>query len=262
MGVVKDFEIAVDDPTTMLKVLYPNGGETLLAGSACVLRWQSSNVPRIDIEYASNGVDFVRVATGVDASTGSVEWLLPPQSASTAQARIRISGGALSDVSDAPFSVQTAAPPPARVMVNEVLANEPGTAFDEEFVELLNAGGTAAQLDGWTLSDGSVVRHVFPAGTRLEPGKALTVFAGKVGGSGTQKSSTGALGLSNGGDSVIVRSPDGVVDSVTYSKTLASSDGVSLTRSKDGEITAPFVLHTGVSSAPSSPGTRVDGSAF
>jgi hypothetical protein len=69
----------------------------------------------------------------------------------------------------------------AEVIINEIGANEPGSDTAGEFVELLNAGGTAANIGGWTLSDGSSVRHTFPAGTTLAAGKAIVVFGASSG---------------------------------------------------------------------------------
>jgi hypothetical protein len=66
----------------------------------------------------------------------------------------------------------------ARVVLNEILVNEPGSATAGEFVELVNIGDGTANLGGWTLSDRVSVRHTFAAGTTLLPGKALVVFGG------------------------------------------------------------------------------------
>ena len=67
---------------------------------------------------------------------------------------------------------------PAQVIVNEIRANEPGSNSAGEFVEIVNVGGTAANIGGWTISDGTSVRYTFAAGTTLNPGKAVVVFAG------------------------------------------------------------------------------------
>ncbi|OFX20217.1 MAG: hypothetical protein A2V77_16560 [Anaeromyxobacter sp. RBG_16_69_14] len=76
-------------------------------------------------------------------------------------------------------------------------------------------------------------------------------------------SSTGALSLANGGDSVSLRNASGaVVDSLTYSSSLASKDGVSMNRNPDATAGAGFVLHEAMSSLKSSPGTRASGVAF
>ena len=98
---------------------------------------------------------------------------------------------------------------PADVVINEICANEPGSNTAGEFVELLNAGATTANIGGWTLSDGSSVRHTFASGTSLAPGQALAVFGESSGiPSGLSNAvacSTGTLSLANGGDSVTLK---------------------------------------------------------
>jgi hypothetical protein len=49
---------------------------------------------------------------------------------------------------------------------------------------------------------------------------------------------------------------------VTYTSALSGTDGVSMNRSPDGDPAGTFVLHTALSASPSSPGTRIDGTAF
>lgn len=49
---------------------------------------------------------------------------------------------------------------------------------------------------------------------------------------------------------------------MTYTSALSGTDGVSMNRSPDGDPAGTFVLHTALSASPSSPGTRIDGTAF
>ncbi len=237
----------------------PNGGEVLAASSTQSITWSSVGVSTVDVAYAADGVTFTRVASGVPASTGTLAWVVP--SAPTTSARVRVSDaatGTLSDVSDGAFTV-TVATAAAQLIINEVLANEPGSDPAGEFVELVNVGGQAADLSGWTLSDASTVRHTFAAGSALAAGARLVVF-GKLtaapAGLTAVGASTGTLGLTNGGDSVKLADQRGAsVDAVTYAASLASVDGVSMNRSPDRTAGATFVLHTQLSSASSSPGT-------
>jgi endonuclease/exonuclease/phosphatase family metal-dependent hydrolase len=153
------------------------------------------------------------------------------------------------------------------VMINEVLANEAGSDVAGEFVELVNAGDAPANLVGWQLSDGSGLRHVFSADSTLAPGQALVVFGGESAIPGgldrAVAASSGSLGLSNGGDTItLADASSAAVDSSSYSGSLSSTDGVSMNRSVDADPDASFALHTQLASAPSSPGTRVDGSPF
>lgn len=156
---------------------------------------------------------------------------------------------------------------PARVFLNEIMANEAGSNTGAEFIELVNAGGASADLSGCTLSDATSVRHTFPQGTLLPAGGATVVFASATSiPSGTPNAaaaSTGTLNLGNSGDTVTLADNTGkIMDSFSYPSSLSSSDGVSMNRNPDASATGTFVLHTALAVASSSPGKRVNGSAF
>ncbi|XXY36801.1 lamin tail domain-containing protein [Sorangium sp. So ce260] len=156
----------------------------------------------------------------------------------------------------------------ATVIINEVLANEPGSDPAGEFVEIVNVGAGTASLAGWTISDSSSTRHTFPAGASLASFAAVVVYGNASAApdnvSGAVSASTGSLSLSNsGGDTVTLKNALGAtVSSVTYAS--AGQDGVSLNRSTDLNASASFVPHStfGGGSWSSSPGTRADGTAF
>ncbi|WP_233262264.1 lamin tail domain-containing protein [Vitiosangium sp. GDMCC 1.1324] len=157
--------------------------------------------------------------------------------------------------------------PPARLIINEILANEPGSATSGEFVELVNVGGSALDISGWTVSDATAVRHTFAAGTVLAPGKAVVVFGGASsipsGLSNAVAASTGTLNLANTSDSVTVKDTAGIsVDSFSYTSSLASADGVSMNRNPDATVGAGFALHNTVSTLTASAGKRANGTAF
>jgi endonuclease/exonuclease/phosphatase family metal-dependent hydrolase len=162
---------------------------------------------------------------------------------------------------------QWGAATPGKVIVNEILANEAGSNTAGEFIEVVNVGGSSANLSGWTLSDGGGTRHTFASGTSLAPGQAIVVFASSsaipAGLSNAVASSTGTLSLANGGDSVILKNSVGTVqDSLTYGSALSGTDGVSMNRNPDGNASGAFVLHTQLSALSRSPGTRSSGSAW
>jgi endonuclease/exonuclease/phosphatase family metal-dependent hydrolase len=155
--------------------------------------------------------------------------------------------------------------PATQMIINEIRANEPGSNTAGEFVELVNMGGTAANIGGWTISDGTAVRHTFAAGTTLNPGRAIVVFASAstipAGLSNAVAASSGGLSLNNDSDTVALRDSGGVVKtSFTYTSALAGTDGVSMNRSPEG--TGAFVLHTSISSTQSSPGVRASGAPW
>ncbi len=233
------------------------------------LSWTAStdNVGVVDynVYRSTDGATFSAVAsvtgtshadTGLAASTSY--WYRV-----TATDAANNESGASNTVSAKTGAVST----PAQVIINEILANEPGSTIAGEFVELVNLGGTAVDLGGWTVSDGVGVRHTFAAGTTLGAGKALAVFGATsgipAGLTNAVGASTGTLGLGNSGDTVTVKNAAGVtVDTFTFGSSLASTDAVSMNRGPDASATAGFVLHTTVSTLSSSAGRRVDGAAF
>lgn len=155
----------------------------------------------------------------------------------------------------------------ARVVVNEILANEPGTVTAGEFVELVNLGNQSADLGGWTLSDSAAIRHTFAPGTRLAPGRALVVFGGAsaipAGLGNAVAASTGTLALNNTTDIVSLRTATGdVIAVVAYTSDLAAQDGVSMNLSPEGIAGGRYVLHTSLSAAPASPGVRSNGAPW
>jgi endonuclease/exonuclease/phosphatase family metal-dependent hydrolase len=253
--------------TPAITVTSPNGGESWTVGSSHPITWTSANVANVKLEYSSDaGATWSTIAASLPASPASYAWTVPSTTTTSALVRVSDLASTTSDVSNATFSVTSVPTGPAKLIVNEIMANEPGSATAGEYVEIVNVGGTAQSIAGWTLSDATAVRHTFAAGTTLQPGKAIVVFGGASGiPAGTPNaiaSSTGTLNLANGGDSVILKNGTTVVDSYTYAAALASQDGVSMNRKPDLTAGAAFVLHNTISTLKGSPGKKVDGTSF
>ena len=251
--------------TPSVTVTSPNGGESWAGGSSHAVTWTSSNVTNVKLDYSLDGGATWTLITGsTSASTGSYTWTVPSSASTNAKVRVSDTGSSASDASNAAFTITTASP--AKVIINEILANEPGSDTNGEFVELVNVGGTAISIAGWTISDATGVRHTFAAGTTLDAGKAIVVFAGAgaipAGLANAVAASTGLLSLANGGDSVILKNGTTTIDSFAYSSSLAGTDGVSMNRSPDASATGSWVLHTTLGTLSSSPGKRVNGTAF
>jgi endonuclease/exonuclease/phosphatase family metal-dependent hydrolase len=271
MGVIKDFLIPGDGATaSAVTVLSPNGGESIAAGSTRTITWTATGVSDVRVEYSLNGSSWTTVAASVSASAGSVSWTVPATASTNAWVRVSdASNASLNDLSNAAFTITTTGggTGTGKVFINEVLLNEAGSDVNGEFVELVNTGTAAVDLSGWTVSDSASVRHTFASGTTVAAGKAVVVFGGASGiPSGTVgavAASTGTLGLSNSGDTVILKNSAGTtVESVVFASSLASVDGVSANRSPDTSDTAGFVLHTAVGSGNSSAGRRANGAAY
>jgi len=105
-----------------------------------------------------------------------------------------------------------------RLVINEVLPapsrvdwdGDGGAGHTDEFIELHNLEPFAVDVGGWVLADGLEEgwEHRLAVGLRLDPGGHAAVFRAESG-----------IALDNGGDSVRLIRPDGVVaDSFTFAE--------------------------------------------
>jgi len=174
-------------------------------------------------------------------------------------------------------------PAPGELLINEILADPPGSASSDlqgdangdgtrsaagdEFVEIGSLADCALILDGVTVADSQEDKFTFPSDVRLEPGKVVVIFGG---GSpfgdfgGARVFTASGLALNNDGDSVQIKSPEGTsLEVETYGT--EGGDDQSLTRFVDLDTDTSLVKHTqvpGAAGARFSPGTRVDGTSF
>jgi len=138
-----------------------------------------------------------------------------------------------------------------------------GTA--DEFIEIVNVSNKTLDMEGVTIADSVVMRHTFPAGVTIAPGKAYVVWnAGTPNCAGVTDfavASSGQLGLNDGGDTITIATADATpvnLVSMTYG---AATTNVSNNLSPDVTGTA-FVLHNTMAATAYSPGKHADGSAF
>lgn len=252
--------------TPTVQVTAPNGGESWTGGSARTITWTSSAVTNVKLEYTLNGSTWSVITASTAASAGSYAWTVPNTASTAAKVRVTdAASAAVTDASDAAFTI-TVSSTPAQLILNEIMANEAGSNTALEFVEIVNVGGTAISIGGWTLSDGAGVKHTFASGTTVNPGQAIVVYGAAsgipAGLTNAVGASTGTLGLGNSGDSVILKNGTTTVTSYTYPSSLSGTDGVSMNRSPDVSATGSWVLHTTISSLTSSGGKRANGTAF
>jgi hypothetical protein len=164
-------------------------------------------------------------------------------------------------------------------LINEVLydpesgdlgdANGDGTrdANGDEFIEFFNSG-PEMDVSGYSLSDASQVRHVFPAGTVVPLNGVLVLFGsgsptGNFGGAVVQTASTGSINMNNAGDFVTLQDASGTIVLTFDVEPLSNNPNESYTRNPD--LTGEFVQHSGIDAANGalySPGTMLDGSLF
>ncbi|NQW30333.1 MAG: T9SS type A sorting domain-containing protein [Ignavibacteria bacterium] len=92
-----------------VKVLVPNGGETLATGSKFTVKFQQQNTKKLTVQYSTDdGEQWLNVRSVVVAGVDSVDWIVP--ATPTTKGRIRVSdldNGAWCDISDGPFTIQT-----------------------------------------------------------------------------------------------------------------------------------------------------------
>ncbi len=249
----------------VLRVTFPNGAERATGYTSFPIGWYASGVSTVHVEYTLDGTSWVRIGTDVPAAQGTWCWVAPDVATSSARVRVvSATTGSVGDTSNGPLTLTVRGGTP-RVIINEVLASEPSGNTAAEFIEVLNLASAPIDLGTWTLSDSRGVIHRFQCGTRLEAGRALAVFGAAAGiPAGLRNavpSSGGRLFLDDAADSVALHVvPSYLMDSVSGGTALAP--GSSFNRNPDGTAGAPLSAHGTLSTLPSSPGRRADGSAF
>lgn len=114
----------------------------------------------------------------------------------------------------------TSAPPLAAVRINELMATNraavPNMGTYPDWVELHNAGASAANIAGWSLTDdGNPRKFVFPAGTTIPAGGYLVVWCDAV--TNTTPGFHTGFALDRDGETVLLyNSVTSRVDGVTY----------------------------------------------
>ncbi|WP_158617067.1 lamin tail domain-containing protein [Corallococcus exercitus] len=285
--VFSQFNFGAASQAGSVKVTAPNGGETLQAGKTFNITWTSSNVAQVNLTYTLDGTVWRALASNVAASSGRYTWTVPNESSTAA--RVRVADTARADVADVSDGAFTMTRPTQTVFINEYLPQpfppaSGGTTpdYDQQFVEIYNAGTTTVDLSGWKIHDAKsysgaeAARHTFVAGTLLPAGKAYVVYSGSsavpVGAQYATYANNNGYGLrfdrgvnqSGAGDAVYLVRADGTVqDSHSYqSADVLVYQGYSFNRSPDASATGLWDYCANLSSYYSTPGYRANGSAF
>ncbi len=175
-----------------------------------------------------------------------------------------------------PDTTSAVKPMPGDLVLNEFMAadNASDTNCDgdttgtaDEFVEIVNVSANTLDLEGVTIADSVIVRHTFPAGVTLAPGKAYVVWnAGAPNCPGVTDfavASSGQLGLNDAGDTITIATGDATPVTLVQMTYPAATVNVSNNLSPDVTGTS-YALHNAMAGAAGaySPGKRADGSAF
>jgi hypothetical protein len=92
--------------------------------------------------------------------------------------------------------------------------------FCDEFITLTNGGTGIIDISGYTISDAVAVRHIFPAGTIVNPSQTITLFNSDL----NQVANCAGSGIwNNGGDDIILNDAEGgLSDMETYTGSTAN----------------------------------------
>lgn len=95
---------SVDAP--YVEVIYPNGGESFAPGVAETITWDNAGISGTQtVEYSlDNGANWNVISSTVAAAVTRLAWT-PPAGANTSTALVRVSSGAITDISDATFKI-------------------------------------------------------------------------------------------------------------------------------------------------------------
>jgi len=222
--------------------------------------------------YSTETVTFSSSATNGDTKEVTVDITNDSEQEGREAAEFALTNVSGGKATGGPFTLDIV---DTEVVINEVLADPPSgsdgdanddgtrSATEDEFIEIFNNSSSELDLSGFSVSDGTEVRHTFPQGTVLDRGEAVTVFGGGTPAAAipgvVQTASNGSLSLTNGGDNVTVRDASGN-PYLTFSYGSEGGDAQSLTR--DPDFTGDFVKHANASGAGGalfSPGEQVDG---
>jgi hypothetical protein len=169
------------------------------------------------------------------------------------------------------------------LVLNEILYDPSNSALDgdangdgvyahnqDEFIELINNSSKPVDLSGFKVFDASGLaannpNHTIPAGTIIQPQKALLIFGGGTptgtfGGATIQKSTSGDMNLNNAGDMLTIQ--DAAGNTIISFDITPLSDNPNESYTRNPDILGNFEQHTVSTSKKFSPGTKINGDTF
>lgn len=208
------------------------------------------------LSFTANGTQNITVGINDDADTDAETIILTITETSS------VTGLTISQATHTISIVDDETPILPNIIINEILAdpgsidsNGDGTisTYDDEFIELVNIGSTAIDLNGYTISDAIAIKYTFYS-TSIPAGGSVVIFGGGTPTDipGISISTTG-LSLNNTGDTVFLKNPENTtIASYTYGS--EANDDQSIGRNND--LSGDFIKHSEISSNPvlASPG--------
>lgn len=101
----QDYWLVYEFVTPKVELTYPIGGEGIAPGDIQKIRWDAFGASgSFTLEYTTNnGTSWTIISSSVSANARTYDWTVP--ALTTGQARVRVTAGALTDMSDAPFAI-------------------------------------------------------------------------------------------------------------------------------------------------------------
>lgn len=117
-----------DVAASSVKVVWPNGGETLTVGDTVVVRYTASGAAATDqimVQYSTDdGVRWANVRRAAKVDSIGVSWVVPSTPSISCRVRVlRFSEARVTDMSDEPFRITL----PRDIQAVDILAPEPNT---------------------------------------------------------------------------------------------------------------------------------------
>ncbi|MCK6649671.1 MAG: hypothetical protein L6Q66_08445, partial [Bacteroidia bacterium] len=90
-----------------ISLLKPNGGELFYVGATDTIKWSSTNIANVKIEYTTNnGTSWLAIVESIPANTSSYVWTMP--NLSSTYCKVRVSdprNSSVNDISDSTFII-------------------------------------------------------------------------------------------------------------------------------------------------------------
>jgi hypothetical protein len=124
----------INNTSSSISVDSPNGGEHLYVGSIATIKWLSTDVSNVKIEYTTNnGGNWNTIISSIPATRGSYSWLVPNTASNLCKVRISdVVNPTISSSSSNTFSISSAAT--SSILPSGNVYVKGGTAADSNYV--------------------------------------------------------------------------------------------------------------------------------